>query len=153
MRRTFSSGEGQGQERKEILQAVQEQAERAGRLAVKAIREAFLEAEVRAKRGREKGETRRIGGQERPMDWHGGHGGCQNAHPLSRDGQDQPRLWTSWGTVSELRVPMVACQVCHQDGVSHVAILETHPRFWMDLDHPVLSGRGFSERLRQRQER
>lgn len=55
--------------------------------------------------------------------------------------------------VSELRVPMVECQMCHHDVVSHFAILEKYQRFWMDLDHQVLYGSGLSESLRQMQER
>lgn len=47
MSRAFSSGKLQGQERKEILQAVQEQAKVAACAAIKPILEAFLEAEVR----------------------------------------------------------------------------------------------------------
>ncbi|HEY1352857.1 MAG TPA: hypothetical protein VGF67_24850 [Ktedonobacteraceae bacterium] len=60
-------------------------------------------------------------------------------------------LW--WGKVSELRVPMVECQVCQHDVVSHFAILEKYHRFWMDLDQQVLFGSGLAQSLRQMQER
>ncbi len=57
----FSQGKLQGQERKKVLQAVQEQAKIAASAAVKLILEAFLEAEVSVKLGREKGEARLTG--------------------------------------------------------------------------------------------
>ncbi len=82
----FSSGKLQGQKRKEILQAVQEQAKVAACAAIKPILEAFLEAEVSAKLGREKGESRRISGQERQIDWQCGYCGCTDANQFTRDG-------------------------------------------------------------------
>jgi hypothetical protein len=61
----FSPGKLQGQERKKVLQVVQEQAKAAACTTIKPILEAFLEAEVSAKLGREKGESRLISGRER----------------------------------------------------------------------------------------
>ncbi len=69
MSRAFSSGKLQGQERKEILQAVQEQAKAAACAAIQPILEAFLETEVSVKLGREKGEARRISREPRTVDW------------------------------------------------------------------------------------
>lgn len=71
----FSPGKLQGEERKKVLQAVQKQAKVAACAAVKLV----LEAEVSIKLGREKGEARRISGQERP---HGTHHGCSSRHPI-----------------------------------------------------------------------
>ncbi len=149
----FSQGKLQGKERKEILQMVQEQAKVAACAAIKPVLEALLEAEVSAKLGREKGESRRISPGERPIDWHCGHCGCSDANSFIRDGHSHRQLATGWGPLSDLRVPMLECQKCQHDVVSHVAILEKHQRFWMDLDHQVLFGSGFGESVRQMQER
>jgi putative transposase len=120
--------------------------------AVKEVLEAFLEAEVSAKLGREKGESRRISSEPRNIDWRCGHCGCRNAHQFIRDGHYRRDLATGWGPISELRVPMLECQQCQHDVVSHFAVLEKDQRFWMDLDQAVLFGSGFSQSLRQMQE-
>lgn len=122
MRRPFSQGTFQGQERKNILQAVQEQAKVAACAALKPLLEAFLEAEVRAKRGREKGENRRVSGQKRLGDWQCGHCGCSDANQFTRDGHSHRGLSTGWGYLSDLRVPMVECQECQHDVVMEFAI-------------------------------
>jgi putative transposase len=62
-------------------------------------------------------------------------------------------LETSWGHLEDLRVPMIECQKCQHDVVSHFAILEKYHRFWMDLDQDVLFGSGCCQSLRQMQER
>ncbi|MBA2682579.1 MAG: hypothetical protein H0U76_29815 [Ktedonobacteraceae bacterium] len=124
----FSSGKLQGKERKTILQAVQEQAKVAACAALKSILEAFLEAEVSAKLGREKGESRRISGQERPIDWQCGHCGCTDANQFTRDGHYRRGLSTGWGHLSDLRLPMLECQQCQHDVVSHFAIIEKYHR-------------------------
>lgn len=149
---SFSSGKLQGQERKEILQAVQQQAKTAACVAIKAILEALLEAEVSAKLGREKGEVRRISSEPREIDWCCGHCGCRDAWQFLRDGHYRRDLGTGWGVISGLRVPMLECQVCQHDVVCHFAILEKGQRFWMDLDQQVLFGSGFAQSLRQMQE-
>jgi len=153
MRGPLSSGKRQGQERKDILQAVQEQATDAACAAIMPLVEAFLEADVSVTLGREKGERRRISGQPRLRDGECGHCGCQDADPWTRDGHDRRSLCTSGGQVSEWRVPMGAYQVCQRDVVSHVAMLEKDHRWWMDLDRPVLCGHGFAESVRQMHER
>lgn len=149
---TFSSGKLQGQERKDILQAVQEQAKSAACAAIKPVLEAFLEAEVSVKLGREKGESRRISTEPREIDWCCGHCGCRDAHQFLRDGHYRRELVTGWGPISGLRVPMLECQQCQHDVVSHFALLEKNQRFWMDLDQQVLFGSGFAQSLRQMQE-
>ncbi len=153
MSRPFSPGKLQGEERKKVLQAVQKQAKVAACAAVKLVLEAFLEAEVSVKLGREKGEARRISSQERPIDWQCGSCGCANANYFIRDGHYRQKLETGWGHLSDLRVPMLECQQCQHDVVSHFAILEKYHRFWMDLDQDVLFGSGFGESLRHVQER
>jgi hypothetical protein len=136
-----------------VLQTVQEQAKAAACAAIKPIVEAFLEAEVSATLGREKGEARRISAQAREIDWQCEHCGCTDAHQFIRDGHYRRGLSTGWGHLSELHVPMLECQRCQHDVVSHFAILEKYQRFWMDLDQNVLFGSGFAESLRQMQER
>jgi putative transposase len=148
----FSSGKLQGQERKTILQVVQEQAKVAACAAIKPILEAFLEAEVRAKLGREKGENRRISGEPRLIDWQCGFCGCTDANAFLRDGHYRRQLETGWGHLTDLRVPMIECQKCQHDVVSHFAILEKYRRFWMDLDQDVLFSSGLCQSLRQIQE-
>ncbi|GER87315.1 hypothetical protein KDW_14770 [Dictyobacter vulcani] len=136
-----------------MLQTVQEQARAAARAAIKPILEAFLEAEVSVKLGREKGESRRISGQPRPIDWQCGHCGCIDANQMTRDGHYRRSLSTGWGHLSDVRVPMLECQACQHDVVCHFAIVEKYRRFWMDLDQDVLFGSGFCQSLRQLQER
>ena len=50
-------------------------------------------------------------------------------------------------------MPMLECQCCQHDVVSHFAILEKYERFWLDLDQDVLFGSGLCESLRHLQER
>ncbi len=149
----FSQGKLQGEERKSVLQAVQEHARVAARAAIKPILEAFCEAEVSAKLGREKGESRRITGKSREIDWQCGHCGCTDANQFTRDGHYRRGLETGWGHLSDLRVPMLECQACQHDVVSQFAILEKYHRFWLDLDQDVLFGSGFGQSLRQLQEK
>jgi hypothetical protein len=97
----FSAGKLQGEERKKVLQTVQEQAKAAACAAIKPIVEAFLEAEVSATLGREKGEARRISAQAREIDWQCEHCGCTDAHQFIRDGHYRRGLSTGWGHLSE----------------------------------------------------
>lgn len=113
---SLSQGKFQGEERKKVLQAVQEHAKVAACAAVTLALEAFLEAEVGVKLGWEKGESRLIA-------WQCGHCGCRDANQLTRDGYDQRDLSTGWGHLSSLRVPMLACQWCQHDVVSHGALI------------------------------
>jgi putative transposase len=149
----FSPGKLQGEERKKIWQAVQEQAKEAARAAIKPVLEAFLEAEVTSKLGRECGESRRISGQPRTIDWQCARCGCKDANQFLRDGHYRRSLGTGWGPVNDLRVPMLECQNCQHDVVCHFAILEKYQRFWMDLDQDVLFQSGCGVSLRQLQER
>ncbi len=149
----FLPGKLQGKERREILQEVQEQAKIAARAAIQPVLETFLEAEVTAKLGREPGETRRITSQPRTIDWQCANCGCRDANQFMRDGHYRRGLGTSWGSIDDLRVPMMECQHCQHDVVSHFAILEKYQRFWMDLDQDVLVSSGLGMSLRQLQER
>jgi len=149
----FSQGKLQGKERKNVLQAVQEQAKVAARAVIRPVLQEFLEIEVYAKLGREKGESRHISGQPREIDWQCGHYGCQDANQFTRDGYYRRGLETGWGHLSDLCVPMLECQQCQHDVVTQFAILEKYRRFWMDLDQDVLFGSGFGESLRQIRER
>ena len=94
MSRHVTQGKRQGQERREVLQEVQQQVKLAALTAIKPIVTAFLQAEQQAKLGREKGEARRVSSQPREIDWACGHGGCRDAHQLTRDGHDRRALAT-----------------------------------------------------------
>lgn len=149
----FSQGKLQGKERKHVLQAVQEQAKAAARAAIRPVLQEFLETEVCAKLGREKGEARHISSQLREIDGQCGHCGCRDANQFTRDGHYRRGLSTGWGHLSDLRIPMLECQQCQHDVVTQFTILEKYKRFWMDLDQDVLFGSGFCESLRHLQER
>jgi putative transposase len=149
----FSSGKIQGKERKDVLQAVQKQAKAAACAAIKPVLQEFLEAEVCAKLGREKGAPRQVSGQPREIDWQCVFCGCQDANQFTRDGHYRRDLETGWGHLEGLRVPMIECQKCQHDVVSHFAILEKYHRFWMDLDQDVFFSNGCCQSLRQIQER
>jgi hypothetical protein len=58
----YTQGKIQGKERKSVLQAVQAQAKIAARAAIRPVLQEFLEAEVCAKLGREKGVPRQMSG-------------------------------------------------------------------------------------------
>lgn len=104
-----------------MLQSVQEQAKVTIRAAIRPVLEEFLEAEVTAKLGREKGEDRRIRSQPPQIDWQCGKCGCADANQFIRDGHYRRGLATGWGYLSNLRVPMVECQECGHDVMSHFA--------------------------------
>lgn len=145
----FSQGKLQGEERKTVIQAVQRQAKAAALRAIKPVLTVFLEEEQTAKLGRAKGEPGRISGQPRVIDWQCGHCGCRDANCFTRDGHYRRGLETGWGHLDDLQVPMLECQNCQHDVVSHFAILEKFERFWLDLDQQALFGSGLCESLRQ----
>lgn len=152
MRSAFSPGKRPGEERQNILHAVQAQAKSAACQASKPILEAFREAEVSVKRERAKGERRRRSGPPGVMAGPCGHGGCLDANPFLRDGPARSDLATGWGLIRDRRVPRGEGPPCPQEVVCHVAMREKEPRWGMDRDQPVLVGRGFGERCRPRQE-
>ena len=80
----FSQGKLNGQERKEVIEEVQKRMREAAKASIKLILEAFLEAEVTAKLGREKGEPRRVSRQAREIDWACGHCGCRDANQFTK---------------------------------------------------------------------
>ncbi len=149
----FRQGKMEAPERQAILEEVYQQAKGAATAAVKAVVEALLEAEVTAKLGREKGAVRHISGQSRSSDWVCGHCGCQDAQQFTRDGHYRRSLQTSWGSIQELRVPMLECQQCGHDVICHFTVLEKYERFWLDLDQDVVLGSGLGESLRHLRER
>ena len=69
MSRPFSQGKLQGEQRRIIVQEVQRAAKTAVLQALQPLLRGFLEEEVTAKLGREKGEVRRVSGQAREIDW------------------------------------------------------------------------------------
>lgn len=144
----FSQGKLQGEERRTIVQEVQRQAKIAVLQAIRPILRGFLEEEVTAKLGREKGEVRRVSGQAREIDWQCGHCDCRDANHFTRDGHDRRSLVTGWGLVEGLPVPMVECQCCGHDVVSRYAVLEKYQRLWVDVDQRVLFESGLCQSLR-----
>jgi hypothetical protein len=129
---SFSQGKLQADERKIIIQAVQKQAKAAALQAIRPVLKGFLEAEVTAKLGREKGTPRQVSSTERPIDWMCACCGCADANQFTRDGQDLRSLETGWGHLEDLQVPMLECQQCQHDVICSFAILEKEQRFWLD---------------------
>jgi len=130
---SFLPGKLVGEQRKKVLQEVQQQMKSAALEAIRAVLQECLEAEVTAKLGREKGVLRTIG-TVREIDWQCCHCGCKDANQFTRDGHYRCELQTGWGPVRSLWVPMLECQVCHHDVVCHFAVFERNQRFWLDLD-------------------
>src|SRR5260370_33526361 len=62
-------------------------------------------------------------------------------------------LQTGWGSIQELRVPMLEYQQCGHDVLCHFTILEKYERFWLDLDQDVVLGSGLGESVRHLRER
>lgn len=144
----FSQGKLQDEERKTILQQVQSHMQKVAQEAVRGVVTGGVEAEVTAKRGREKGQPRQIQSQERAIDWKCGHCGCSDANQFIRDGHYQRELQTGWGVIENLHVPMLECQKCQHDVVCDYTILEKYKRFWMDLSQDALWSSGCSQSLR-----
>jgi putative transposase len=143
----------QGKERKEIIEAVQQQAKAAALEAIKPVLTGFLEAEVEMKLGRVKGKLRRISSQTREIDWKCGACGCSDANQFTRDGHYRRNLETGWGHVEHLQVPMLECQQCQHDVICHFSIIEKFQRFWIDLDQDALFSSGLGQSLRAISER
>ncbi len=138
----------QRKQHKEIIEEIQRQAKKAALKAIKQVLEAGLEAEVESQLGRKKGETRRISGQERKVDWGCGHCGCQDANQFLRDGHYRRNLETGWGHIQGLRVPMLECQHCGHDVICAFSMLEKYQRFWIDLEQDALFSSGLGQSLR-----
>lgn len=149
----FQQGKLEEHEREAILEEVYQHAKAAARAAVKAVVETLLEAEVTAKLGREKRVQRHISAQPREVDWACGQCGCADAQQFTRDGHYRRSLQTGWGSIEDLRVPMLECQQCGHDIICHFTILEKYERFWLDLDQDVILGSGLGESLRHLGER
>jgi hypothetical protein len=124
----FSQGKLQGAERKNVLQEVQKQAKAAALMAIQPVLTTFLEEEVTAKLGRQKGEPRWVSAQAREIDWHCGQCGGPDANQFTRDGHYRRGLETGWGHLDDLQVPMLECQNCQHDVVAHFTILEKFAR-------------------------
>jgi putative transposase len=145
---TVSTAKIIGKERKEIIQTVQKQIKEAVVQATQEVIMAFLEAEVTAKLGREKGSPRSVSDQPREIDWKCGHCGCQNANQFTRDGHYRRTLETELGHLDQLRIPMLECQSCHRDVICQYSILEKFQRFWVDLQQDAFFSSGLSQSLR-----
>jgi hypothetical protein len=149
MSRQFLAGKLQGEERKAIIQEVQQQMQEAALGAIRALLTEFCEEELTVKLGRGKREPRRVGGQAREIEWPCGQCGCRDANHFTRDGHYRRALETGWGHIQGLRVPMLECQCCGHDVVCTYTILEKYRRFWLDMDQQVLFGSGLCQSLRQ----
>jgi mutator family transposase len=145
---TVSTAKIIGKERKEIIQTVQKQIKEAVVQVTQEVIMAFLEAEVTAKLGREKGSPRSVSDQPREIDWVCGHCGCQNANQFTRDGHYRRTLETELGHLDQLRIPMLECQNCHHDVICQYSILEKFQRFWADLQQDAFFSSGLSQSLR-----
>lgn len=150
---SFSPGKLQADERKSIMQVVQKQAKAAALEAIRPVLKGFLEAEVTAKLGREKGEPRQVSSTQRPIDWQCAFCGCRDATQFTRDGHYRRNLETGWGHLEDLQVPMLECQQCQHDVICSFTILEKFRRFWLDLDQDVLFSSGVCQSLREISER
>ncbi len=146
---SFSQGKLQADERKSIIQVVQKQAKAAALNAIRPVLMGFLEAEVTAKLGRPKGESRQVSSAQRSIDWQCASCGCSDAHQFTRDGHYRRNLETGWGHLEDLQVPMLECQQCQHDVICSFSILEKYQRFWLDLDQDVLFSSGLCQSLRE----
>jgi hypothetical protein len=145
---TVSTAKIIGKERKEIIQTVQKEIKEAALQITQQVFMAFLEAEVTAKLGREKGISRYVSDQPRTIDWKCGHCGCQDANQFTRDGHYRRTLETDLGHLDHLRVPMLECQNCHHDVICQFSILEKFQRFWVDLQQDAFFSSGLGQSLR-----
>ena len=144
----FLPGKLEGEERTEVIQAVQKQLQEAVIVAIRPLLTEFCEEEQKAKLGREKRSPRHVSGQAREIDWQCGHCGCRDANQFTRDGHYRRSLETGWGHIEGLQVPMLECQRCGHDVVCTYTILEKYQRFWLDVDQRVLFGSGLCQSLR-----
>jgi putative transposase len=140
----FQQGKLEEDGRQAILEEVYQQAKAAASRAIKAVIEMLLEAEVSAKLGREKGEVRHISGQPRAIDWRCGHCGCGDAQHFTRDGHYRRSLQTGWGSIENLRVPMLECQQCgHGESLRHLS------QRWSEAVGSSIGLRTLNERINQ----
>src|SRR5258708_39720378 len=93
----FLSGQLEGEERKEIIQEVQQQLHEAVIGAIRPLLTEFCEEEQTAKLGREKRSPRHVGVHAREIDWQCGHCGWRCPNCFSRDGHYRRSLETGWG--------------------------------------------------------
>ena len=145
MSRAFSEGKLKGNERKAILQAIQNQMHQVITEGVTLVLQEFLEQEVTTKLGRSKRSRRRVSSQPRPIDWHCAFCGCEDANQFTRDGHYQRSLETGWGHLDTLRVPMLECQRCQHDVVAQFAIMDKYKRFWLDAPQRAIFGSGLCQ--------
>ena len=64
----FTQGKLKGQERKAVIQEIQQQLQEAALAVISSLLTLFLEEELTAKLGRQKGEPRRVSVQAREID-------------------------------------------------------------------------------------
>jgi hypothetical protein len=124
MRIQFTQGKLKGEERKAVIEEIQQQLQEAALAVISSLLRLFLEEELTAKLGREKGEPRRMSVQAGEIDWQCGHCGCRDANHFTRDGHYRRALATGWGQVEALQVPMLECQQCQHEVICHYTILE-----------------------------
>src|SRR6266478_3126419 len=126
---SFSQRKLRGEQRREIVQAVQKRMQTEALEVVRRMATEFLETEVTVKLGREKEMPRQVSEQAREIDWQCKNCGCSDANYFTRDGHYRRDLQTGWGSVQNMRVPMLECQKCQHDVICNYAILEKNHRF------------------------
>jgi hypothetical protein len=130
----FSAQKLRGEQRRNVIQAVQKRMQAEALEAVGRVVTDLLETEVTVKLGREKGMPRQVSEQAREIDWQCNNCGCTDAQYFTRDGHYRRELQTGWGRVENLRVPMLECQKCQHDVGCRVCALGEIP--------PLLAGFG-----------
>jgi Transposase, Mutator family len=153
MSRAFSPGKQRGEQRRNLVEAVQKHMQAAAIRAAGEVLMACLDTEVTVKLAREKGTPRQISDHPREIHWQCKNCGCNDANHFTRDGHYRRELKTGWGKIQKLQVPMLECQKCQHDVICDFEILEKHDRFWLDLDQDVLWSSGSSQSLREIAER
>jgi len=149
----FSQEKLRGEKRREVIKSIKKEMQEAALRAVKGVVAVYLEEEVTAKLGRDKGVPRGVSNQMREIDWQCAHCGCRDANQFTRDGHYRRNLETAWGHIQNLQVPMVECQCCGHDVICDYTILEKYSRFWLDLDQDVLWSTSCCQSLREIAER
>jgi len=105
----FSQAKLRGEQRRNMVEAIQKQMQAAAILAVGEVLMACLDTEVTVKLGREKGIPRQINEQPRKIHWQCTNCGCTDANYFTRDGHYRRELKTGWGKIQKLQVPMLEC--------------------------------------------
>ena len=86
----FSPGKLRGEQRRNMVEAVQKHMQAAAIRAAGEVLMACLDTEVTVKLAREKGTPRQISDHPREIHWQCKNCGCNDANYFTRDGQKRP---------------------------------------------------------------